>query len=95
VLIEAGHGGRILGQVAALIVARSGHAHDLRSADGRKVGTLVARSGCAWGLGPALRSGKAREGDHLVLLCDPARHEARVRIGDETVLHQVARPHAK
>jgi hypothetical protein len=63
----------------------------LRTPDGRKAGTLVAKNGCGWGLGPVLRRSNARQGDHLLLVFDTARREARIRIGGESILTQVAR----
>jgi len=64
----------------------------LRTPEGRHVGTLVTKSGCGWGLGPALRGSKAREGDHMLLVIDTERREARIRIGDESILKEVNRP---
>jgi hypothetical protein len=52
----------------------------LRDAEGRHVGTLVTKLGCAWGLGPALRGAKARAGDHMLLLIDTHKREAGMRI---------------
>jgi len=61
----------------------------LRTDEGHRVGTLVAKRGCGWGLGPALRGRDARQGDHLVLLFDSKRREARLRLGDESILERV------
>ena len=54
--------------------------------DGKEAGTLVAKNGCAWGLGPVLRGHDAQPGDHLLILFDIKQRNARVRIGDEAVL---------
>jgi hypothetical protein len=62
----------------------------LRTDQGHEVGTLVARRGCGWGLGPALRQGHAREGDHLLLLFDPPKRQAHVHLGDEKLLERVS-----
>ncbi len=59
---------------------------------GRKLGTMVAKNGCAWGLGPALRSQTAKPGDHLLLLVKPANREVRVRIGNEELLRKWGPP---
>jgi len=61
----------------------------LRTPDGRKAGTLIAKDGSGWGLGPALCRSHARQGDYLLLLFDPAKREARIRIGSENILKQV------
>lgn len=61
----------------------------LRTDQGHKVGTLVARKGCGWGLGPALRRRKAQKGDHMLLLLDTSKRQAQIRIGDETILDGV------
>ncbi|MCL4190128.1 MAG: hypothetical protein KJZ87_00175, partial [Thermoguttaceae bacterium] len=58
----------------------------IRTADGADCGTLVAKSGCAWGLGPVLRSQQAKPGGYLVILFDLSDHEALVRIGGEELL---------
>ena len=58
----------------------------IRTADGVETGTLVARGGCAWGLGPALRSQRARPGDHMVLLVDLGQESAYVYLGERDLL---------
>ncbi len=58
----------------------------LRTDQGHEVGTLVAKKGCGWGLGPALRGSHAKQGDHMLLLFDTAKRQAQIRIGDETIL---------
>ena len=63
---------------------------DLQMPDGEPAGTLVSKSGCAWGLGPVLRGRKASPGDHLLILFDKNRRVAQVHLGDETVLEPVA-----
>jgi len=60
----------------------------LRTDQGHDVGTLVAKRGCGWGLGPALRRGHAQQGDHLLLLFDPAKRQAHIHIGDEKLLQR-------
>jgi len=60
----------------------------LLTASGASVGTMVSKNGCAWGLGPALRGQAARPGDHLLMLLDAARHEARIRLGDAGMLQE-------
>lgn len=58
----------------------------IRTVDGAEVGQLVARDGCAWGLGPALRSLHARPGDHMVLLLDNEAKRAEVYLGEQDLL---------
>ncbi len=70
----------------------------LRTTDGQKVGTLVTKKGCGWGLGPALRGNDAEPGDHMVILIDPGKREAKIHIGDESLMQKVAPiagPHRK
>ncbi len=61
----------------------------LRTDEGHKAGTLVAKKGCGWGLGPVLRGSSAKQGDHMVLLFDPPKRQARIHIGDEALLKQL------
>lgn len=63
----------------------------LRTDRGHDVGTLVAKRGCGWGLGPALRRSNAKQGDHMLLLFDAPKRQARIHIGDETILKGVTR----
>jgi len=58
--------------------------------DGQEVGTLVSKNGCAWGLGPVLRSRHAAPGDHLLILFHAADRIASVHIGGEEVFAPVA-----
>lgn len=58
----------------------------IRTADGVESGRLVARGGCAWGLGPALRGQRARLGDHMVLLVDAEQGSAHVYLGERDLL---------
>ncbi|NQT15052.1 MAG: hypothetical protein HQ582_20010 [Planctomycetes bacterium] len=58
--------------------------------DGEEAGTLVSKSGCAWGLGPILRSRGAEPGDHLLILFDEIDRVAQIHIGAEDVLEPVA-----
>ena len=60
--------------------------YGIRTADGLEVGKLVARGGCAWGLGPALRNQRARPGDHMVLLLDLEEQFAQVYLGERDLL---------
>lgn len=61
----------------------------IRGPEGAPVGTLVSKSGCAWGLGPALRSCQAQPGDQLLLLFDPGRREAELHLGEDALLEAV------
>lgn len=61
----------------------------LRVDGGHEVGTLVAKRGCGWGLGPALRGSEAEQGDHMLLLFDTVKRQARIHIGDESILDNV------
>ncbi len=61
----------------------------LRIDGGHEVGTLVAKRGCGWGLGPALRGSEAEQGDHMLLLFDTVKRQARIHIGDESILENV------
>jgi len=64
--------------------------YTLRTDQGHTVGTLVTRKGCGWGLGPALRGGDAKQGDHMLLLLDGPKRQAQIVVGDETILDGVA-----
>ncbi|HYW78716.1 MAG TPA: sigma factor-like helix-turn-helix DNA-binding protein [Thermoguttaceae bacterium] len=61
----------------------------LRTDQGHDVGTLVARKGCGWGLGPALRGSDAKQGDHMLLLFDTDKRNAQIHLGDESILKDV------
>jgi len=56
----------------------------------RDSGTLVSTDGCAWGLGPALRRHDAKPGDHLLLVLDVRKRVARLRLGNESMIHRLA-----
>lgn len=62
----------------------------IRTADDQEAGTLVSKNGCAWGLGPALRSHNAQPGEYLIILFNTADHEAMISIGDENILAAVS-----
>jgi hypothetical protein len=72
--------------VPAAIKARLAGRFTIRTPDGAEAGQLVARDGCAWGLGPALRSQHARPGDHMVLLVDTESLLAEVYLGEQDLL---------
>jgi hypothetical protein len=55
----------------------------IRTDDGQPSGTLVSKNGCAWGLGPVLRGHNAQPGECLLIIFNPADHEAMISIGDE------------
>jgi hypothetical protein len=59
--------------------------------DGRHVGTLVSKNGCAWGLGPVLRGHSAVPGDYLLLYFNVRDRKAHVSIGDERILESVSK----
>ena len=61
----------------------------LRTDEGHDVGTLVARKGCGWGLGPALRGSDAKQGDHMLLLFDTDKRHAHIHLGDESILEDL------
>jgi len=61
----------------------------LRTDQGHELGTLVAKKGCGWGLGPALRGRRAQQGDHLLLLFDLDKGEAELQLGDESIIEGV------
>ncbi len=61
----------------------------IRVDGGKKVGTLAARNGCGWGLGPLLRKSDTQPGDHLLLIFDLDGREANVRLGDESILDAI------
>ncbi len=77
--------------VPAALKARLRGRFALRLPDRRKRGTLVVREGCAWGLGPALRAAGAGEGDYLLLTFNQDRGEARLQLGDRSLLEGLAR----
>jgi hypothetical protein len=82
----------ISGGVVTVPVAMKPHLRGrftLRSDEGHDVGTLVAQRGCGWGLGPALRQGHAKQGDHLLLLFDTPKRQAHLHLGDEKLLKRV------
>ncbi len=58
----------------------------IRTPDEVESGKLVARGGCAWGLGPALRNQRACPGDHMVLLLDMEQESAHVYLGERDLL---------
>jgi hypothetical protein len=58
--------------------------------DGRHVGTLVSKNGCAWGLGPVLRGHSAEPGDYLLIHFNVRDRKAHVSIGDERILESVS-----
>ncbi|MHB8901080.1 MAG: sigma factor-like helix-turn-helix DNA-binding protein [Thermoguttaceae bacterium] len=72
--------------VPAGLKQRLGGDYAVLTADGDAAGKLVTRGGCAWGLGPALRSQRARPGDHMVLLLDPHEESAHVYLGERDLL---------
>jgi hypothetical protein len=59
--------------------------------DGRPVGTLVSKNGCAWGLGPVLRGHSASPGDYLLIHFNVRDRKAHVSIGDERILESVSK----
>jgi len=62
----------------------------LCQADGKRIGTLATRQGCAWGLGPALRRRNAGYGQQMLLLFDIPKREVEMRTGDEAVLAELS-----
>ncbi len=58
--------------------------------DGRHVGTLVSKNGCAWGLGPVLRGHSAEPGDYLLIRFNVRDRKAHVSIGDQRILESVS-----
>ncbi len=83
----------ISGGVITMPAAMKRHIHGrftLRTPDGRKVGTLVVKKGCGWGLGPVLRGTPAEPGDYMLLLFDKASHSAQIRIGDENIMQEIS-----
>jgi hypothetical protein len=89
-LSKAAISGGVVTVPAALKERLEGRFH-IRTLEGEDCGTLVAKSGCAWGLGPVLRSQQARPGGYLVILFDLSDHEALVRIGGEEILDKPLR----
>lgn len=61
----------------------------LRTPDGQQAGSLVAKNGCAWGLGPVLRAHQAKSGDHLVIVFDVHNRLAVAHLGDPQTLESV------
>jgi hypothetical protein len=53
----------------------------LSAADGRPLGTLVARNSTMWGLSPFFNRWGVEEGDYLVLTIDPVRRSAVATAG--------------
>lgn len=76
--------------VPAALKARLQGRFALRVPGRRRRGTLVVREGCAWGVGPALRAAGAREGDYLLLFFSEDRHEARLQLGDHSLLESLS-----
>ncbi len=89
-LSKAAVSGGVVTVPAALKARLRGH-FALRLPDQRRRGTLVVREGCAWGLGPALRAAGAREGDYLLLTFSQERREARLQLGDRSLLEALGR----
>jgi transcriptional regulator with XRE-family HTH domain len=54
------------------------------------VGTLTFGPAQAWGLGPFLRRGGAEADDHLLLIFDLQTKQARVALGDESLLEELS-----
>ena len=67
---------------AALKDVVCGH-FTLLTPDGRRVGTLAAKDGRAWGLGAFLRRHGARIDDRLRITIDLDQREAVIALGDE------------
>lgn len=84
-LSKAAISGGVITVPAAMKVAVEGK-FLIRTADGQESGTLVSKNGCAWGLGPVLRSHNAQPGEHLIILFHTLDHEALISIGDENLL---------
>lgn len=61
----------------------------IRTPDGQQAGSLVAKNGCAWGLGPVLRARHAKSGDHLVIVFDVHNRLAVAHLGDPQALESV------
>jgi hypothetical protein len=59
--------------------------------DGRPMGTLVSKNGCAWGLGPVLRGHSAEPGDYLLIHFNIRDRKAQVSIGDQRILESVSK----
>ncbi len=76
--------------VPAAMKDRVGGKFTIHRPGGQEAGTLVSKNGCAWGLGPVLRSRGAAPGDHLLILFDTSRRVAEIHLGDETVFERVA-----
>jgi len=55
----------------------------LLAADGRRVGTLAAKDGRAWGLGAFLRQNGARIDDHVLITLDLDQRTAVIAIGQK------------
>ena len=77
--------------VPSAMKEKLGGKFSLYVSDGRHVGTLVSKNGCAWGLGPVLRGHSAEPGDYLLIHFNVRDRKAQVRIGDEHVLESVAK----
>ena len=58
----------------------------IRTPEGRELGEMTAKDGCAWGLAPALREAGARQGDQLLLIFDAAQRVADFHLGEPSVL---------
>jgi len=63
----------------------------LRADDAMTVGTLGARGGSAWGLGPFFAQRGGEPGDYLTIAFDLKARIAVVRIGDESILDRFRR----
>lgn len=69
---------------AALKEAVSGK-FQLRTPEGRRVGTLAAKDGRAWGLGAYLRQNRAQTDDGVLMTLDLVRREAVISLQKEPV----------
>ena len=76
--------------VPSAMKEKLGGKFSLYVSDGRHVGTLVSKNGCAWGLGPVLRGHSASPGDYLLLRFNVRDRKAQVSIGDERILESVS-----
>ena len=77
--------------VPAAMKEKLGGKFGLCVSDGRHVGTLVSKNGCAWGLGPVLRGHSAAPGDYLLIHFNVRDRKAQVSIGDQRILDAVSK----
>ena len=62
---------------------------DVSPSDGAKGEKLVSKNGCAWGLGPVLRSKNSKLGDFMTIVFDLDNRKATINIGNRDIIEKL------